>query len=338
MAARRITKISLLIFSICALTSCDLGIEIPDYFIDVRTKDLELAYDDWSNVEIEFKFTAENQQHRCRYTLTNGNAVEFESELTDLLDAGIWHTLPFFNVTSPEEGKYNVRVIVQSETPDGQLIDLSFLNKAVVFYFDHTGPGVADISPTPAISSQPIDVELNHPDHLDPNASPVTLYYTIDGSDPTTASTVYTDKFQIGVSDIPIEVRVLAVDSVDQPGPVVSFTYNFMDIQSANPSIISISPSIQGIYIYGFGLGNAKYGGGFDDVTIPDGVELYDGDGTRIRTTIGSHPEDTQIEAAVFFNNILGGGNGIFDHPGPGTIEIIDISGETDTYPITFID
>ena len=25
-----------------------LGIEIPDYFVDVRTKDLELAYDDWS--------------------------------------------------------------------------------------------------------------------------------------------------------------------------------------------------------------------------------------------------------------------------------------------------
>ena len=81
-----------------------------------------------------------------------------------------------------------------------------------------------------------------------------------------------------------------------------------------------------------------KYGAGFDDSTVPDGVDLYDADGTGIRISIINSPTDNEIESAVNFSNILGGGDGVFDHPGPGTIEVTDISGEVDTYSVTFID
>jgi len=48
-------------------------------------------------------------------------------------------------------------------------------------------------------------------------------------------------------------------------------------------------------------------------VTLPDGVELYDGDGTRIRISIVNTPMNAEIETAVNFGNIIGGGNEVFD-------------------------
>ena len=250
MADRRIAKLFLLLACIWAVAACNLGIQLPDYFIDVRTKDLKLAYDNGSGIEVEYKFIAELEQHRCEYALTNGSEIELERKLTGFVDSGQWQSL-LFDV--PAEGKYTVRIIVQSETADGHFVDMNFLDKAVVFYFDRTSPGSATISPTPSVSGRPLSIVLSHPDDLDPDASPVTLYYTVDGSDPTPSSLAYAGGLQIGISETPVELKVLPVDSVNLPGPIEAVTYHFMDIQDVSPSNISTSPSIQGIYIYGFG-------------------------------------------------------------------------------------
>jgi hypothetical protein len=308
--------------------SCNLNLKIPDYFIDVQTTNV--AYKDPSAVPIRYKFTAEQDQHYCRCVLSNGNGQELE-RYTERRSAGVWYDLLLNLVPyGGNDGRYSYRLTVQSETSDGKMEDLEFLDKAVVFYIDNKPPGLPIISPTPAISSQPVYVKLDHADNHDPNASPVTLYYTLDGSPPNSLSTKYTGKFLIDLSDTPVEVKAIAIDSVNESGPVEPFEYKFLNITCvAKPGFDDPDPVIK---ILDVSATKDLLGYGFPDI---DEQTVYDHDNTEVSTTIDLI-SDTRLRIFISMDSIKEDPNGTGFEPGPGTIKIIDTdSGVYDTYSIT---
>jgi hypothetical protein len=337
MVVRRTIVNPLLFVGMLVFASCNLGIEIPDYFIAVRTKDLKLAYNNGSNIVVEYKFVAENEHHRCEYILTDGGAHELQRDFTDFVDAGQWHDLPAFSVGI--EGKYSVRVIVQSQNSDGNPIDMSFLDKAIVFYFDNSPPSVPpEIDPQPVLSSEPVDVVLIHVDQSNPDASPVTFFYTLDGTLPNDGSALYSGSLRIEIPDTEntVPLQAIAVDSVDLSSDVAGYDYHFLDIKWIS-NLNGIDKDLdQDIYIDSSQTAVVKelHGVGFYWLNNPPLAAVFDHNGTPVSTT-PSVISDELIRLLINLDSVPAGPWDPVFEVGQGTVEITDtVTGVTDIYEI----
>lgn len=319
----KVLKLLLIPFLAVVLSVCNI-VDVPNFFIDVRTPNI--AYNDPSNIPVQYKYSAEKDQHFCRFVLSNGSGAVLES-ITELVPANV-ELCRNLNVAllGGGDGRYNFRMVVQTETAGGELIDLKFLDKSVNFCIDKKIPAApVIISPKPTLSSQDIEVEITHEDNSDPDASPTTLYYTLNGSAPTISSTRYSGKFTIKVKDVPapagsVQVRTIAVDCANPPGPEEQFTYKFLDIEKVtNAGSTDPDPNISRSVI----ALKELHGFGFTAIDITDKVTVYDHDNTRVATAFYID-SDNEIWLTIYTGTVLYDPNGTGFEAGTGTIKITD--------------
>ncbi|NYB25879.1 MAG: chitobiase/beta-hexosaminidase C-terminal domain-containing protein [Methanobacteriaceae archaeon] len=94
-------------------------------------------------------------------------------------------------------------------------------------YNDSQAPTVT-ASLTSGTYNPPIQVTLSAADSVDPNPA---VYYTLDGSDPTTSSTLYTGPITITSNTT---LKFIVVDDTSNTSPVQMETYNMVDTEAPN--------------------------------------------------------------------------------------------------------
>jgi hypothetical protein len=302
MAVRRILVYVPLLVAFVFLISCNLGIEVPDYFIDVKTD--KHAYDSPSGIVVWYRFVAENESHLCRYELTKDNTAEIPSSPPEVVQSKIWHSKEMSS--SLEQGKYTFRIIVQTEMANGEYEDLNFLNKAAEFFVDSTDPPPPDFDIEDGVYSEALAVQLAHTDLVNPLGSPVSIYYKLNETfnpDPLNDA----DKIlfngvsiDIAVSDITQTLSAVAIDEAGNVSSVDSKTYNFMNIDAAfehnTPNnYVNISNNDAFIDVIGFNF----------DLITPLKVYLADSDGTIVPELT---PPSISADKIIFTVNLQGGG------------------------------
>ncbi|EKQ52097.1 MAG: PDK repeat-containing protein [Methanobacterium sp. Maddingley MBC34] len=113
-------------------------------------------------------------------------------------------------------------------------------------------------------------VNLSTTDNLDTNP---TIYYTIDGSMPTTSSSVYTGPITV---DKAMNLKFFAVDDVGNPSPVGSRTYDVKSNVYVEVTASNDAPSVGDTVRYTFKLCNRGPGTATNVVftyQIPEGME-----------------------------------------------------------------
>jgi hypothetical protein len=135
--------------------------------------------------------------------------------------------------------QYNGAAIVNTTTAVGDNFEAPLPNSPPVF----VGSEVYFTTPPPPTASN------DHPTGtyygtqtvtLTPNSTAAAIFYTLDGSDPTSADTLYAAPIEIAAS---ATLRVIAYDSEDVPGDVQTFTYTILPpLLEADP--VTVTPSI----------------------------------------------------------------------------------------------
>lgn len=180
------------------------------------------AYDSRTNVLIQTRFSAEEDEHTCEYTLTRKIDSYVEASESPVLPADTVND-HIFDVSTDGKYLFDFHVLDTGGTPIDCLCDdaefwVDTVNPAAPIFAEsylHTFPDSSlDYF---AIFLQP------HPDNAAPDeASPVVFYYDFE-VDPTLSSPIYnsTDGIQILYSGTWYEIRVM---SVDMAGNVSSIT------------------------------------------------------------------------------------------------------------------
>jgi uncharacterized repeat protein (TIGR01451 family) len=120
-------------------------------------------------------------------------------------------------------------------------------------------------------------VNLSATDNLD--ASP-TIYYTTDGSTPTTSSSVYTGSIVVNKA---MTLKFFAVDDAGNTSPVGSRTYDVKSDVYVEVTASDTTPTVGDTVTYTFKLGNRGPGIATDVVftyQVPEGMEYVDGSAT----------------------------------------------------------
>ena len=148
------------------------------------------------------------------------------------------------------------------------------------YTFDSTAPVLQTPSPDPASSpfNTNINVTLTATDDNDPSP---TIYYTIDGSTPTTSSTEFTAAFELTTDKT---VKAIAVDQYGNESGVSTYNYVVDTIDPADPT----SNVASGTY-------NADQSVELSSSDDHGTVEIY-------YTTDGSIPDDTDTKYTVAIN------------------------------------
>ncbi len=334
MAFQRCIIRGLLVLVIGFLLTCNVSMDVPNYYIDIHTS--KIAYQDPSNIPVQFKFIAEEDQHRCRFELSNGSGNEMDSTFEVLSANVLYERILDLTPYGGIDGKYDYRLIVQSEMPDGSFVDFKFLDATSEFYIDNLPPGPANINPQPLLLNESVEVELSHDDNSDPNKSPVMLYYTTDETVPTIASKKYSGPFVIELPDTggTVEVKVLPVDSVPLSGSIDSFIYKFLDLKNVTESG-PVNPDL--VIKIGEANNKALHGFGFSAVVdVASEVFVVDHDDTSL-TTVGIVWSDELISLTAYADfPPKEDPNDTGFEPGPGKIIVMDNdSGVSDFYDIT---
>jgi len=121
--------------------------------------------------------------------------------------------------------------------------------------------------------NSPFDLVISYSEIPTPSGSEVQICYTIGSidpppPDPDPSSTLYTASIPIDRNTI---VKAIAIDEAGNASTVVTQTYTYLRIDSANPSVCSKSTPINNSILYGF----------FFDYTA---VDLYISDGATQKT------------------------------------------------------
>ena len=130
-------------------------------------------------------------------------------------------------------------------------------NQTRTYTLDKTAP-TANATPGTGTYSTAQSVVLSATDNLDTN--PV-IYYTTDGSDPTTSSSVYSTALSISSTTT---IKFMAVDSAGNPSTVYTRNYTIprADVY-VNSSVSNSNPQVGDIITMSFKVGN----NGPDDAT-----------------------------------------------------------------------
>ena len=142
-----------------------------------------------SPMTLKYRFFADEPVLRCRYKLTRNSefllAGETEPQATGVLyDLNL--VVPELNEPESGEGRYRLQLVVQAER-SREFVDLAFLDQYKDFFKDITDPSIPWSDPP---GNQRFDhrlfVQFGHSEWSEPEplGSPVTVYYTTDGTVP----------------------------------------------------------------------------------------------------------------------------------------------------------
>lgn len=183
------------------------------------------AYDSQSNILVQTRFSAEDDKHTCEYALIRESDSSVVASDSPVLPAD---TVNDHLLAVAADGRYlfDFHVLDAGGSPIGCLCDdvefwvdtASFVSSPTWWYTEDT---VYEVTWTVFLD--------DHPDNLNPELSPVAIYYNLDsgvGPVPDINSTKYDPATGIVVSaPTPPRIRTIAIDAVDHQSAVVDFTH-----------------------------------------------------------------------------------------------------------------
>ncbi|MCL2443448.1 MAG: chitobiase/beta-hexosaminidase C-terminal domain-containing protein, partial [Treponema sp.] len=153
--------------------------------------------------------------------LDAGDTVELFCE-TD--GASIHYTINGGNPTSAS-ALYNAPIVINSNTTIRVIAIKSGMNNSEIKTFSYT------IKPLPQVikpTAEPVSgtlLELGDTIELFCETDGASIYYTIDGSNPSTSSFLYTDPIEINTSNDSITIKAIAVKSEMTTSDIITATY-----------------------------------------------------------------------------------------------------------------
>jgi hypothetical protein len=267
------------------LAACNLDLKLSEPYLEIEA---HAGYNTPNEVMLRFKFSADEPVLRCRYVMSK-SGQEIAARPTGPLAAGVWHEQSL-DISATGDGQYSFRLIVQAER-SGQFVDLAFLDKSVDFFLDTAAPADPEIDlPNGQRYTQQQSIQPSHPEWTAPTVpegSPVTIYYTTDGTDPRTS----VSRLSSTGSAIPlpfdrgiVPFKAVAEDAAgNQSGGIIARDYRFMHIVSTNP--VSSTQDYIDIQVNGFG---------FSLVNLA-GITMKDTDGTSVVIPYNPNVVDTTV-------------------------------------------
>jgi hypothetical protein len=251
-------------------TTCKLQPGFPTPLLELECQE---AYSTGSVAAIRFRFVAEEDTHPCRFVFSKIDSDPVELQAGSLADvpSGVWNEYRL-DLSGYDQGKYSFRLVVQADH-NGELADLSFLDRAVVFYMDWTPPASPDYSKTD-IRLDGFHVYVNQAEWITPGGSPVSVRYEVggqDGQDPGTRSPLYNMSTGIVVplSEYDETVRARAFDLAGNAS--ATFVHEPVFVDDSPPAEPTFAP-VGGLYV-----GDQHVTLGHSEWTAPVGspVDVY---------------------------------------------------------------
>jgi hypothetical protein len=214
------------------LPFCNLTFDLDAPTSSLNLTSALVVYEIPADVQIQFSFTAEQDKHLCQYSVAKNDGTSFfvvdEGEV-ELL-AGVMYKHTDISSYSFENGHYRFSVSVLLER-NGGYDSPPFLQESVDFWIDPTGPsGEVTIVPSGGPYSSAQQVVLEHPEIDAIDGTPARIFYTTDGSDPTSSSTEYLQNHPITVS-ANTTLKAVAIDMAGRSSDISSAIYK-IDIQA----------------------------------------------------------------------------------------------------------
>jgi len=230
--------IALAIAVLLFMTTCDLSFKLsaPDFSLDVSA---QTVYNSPDNVLIQFSFTGEEDTHLCHYTISKNGGTSFsviEEGEEELLSGQVYDRT--FDISTYGDGHYRFSFAVLLAR-NGDYDSPSFLQESLDFWIDPSGPsGLVTISPDGGSYNSVQPVVLDHPEIDTIDGSPARIFYTTDGSDPTTSSEQYDPGNPVVVSTN-TTLKAIAIDMADRSSGISTATYE-IDIQAPEQPAASL--------------------------------------------------------------------------------------------------
>ncbi|WDM19951.1 alpha-amylase family glycosyl hydrolase [Paenibacillus polymyxa] len=161
-----------------------------------------------------------NSAIRIHYWNLNPTTVPISGAWPGILmksDGNDWYSYTIANATGSS--------LIFNDSSGKQTADLSRSVKEGWYYTDNTWYDASPEMPKiPAISASPVPktYDSSQTVTLSSTNSDDKIYYTIDGSTPTTSSTLYTSQIQVASS---LTIKAFGVNSIGQTGNASSFDY-----------------------------------------------------------------------------------------------------------------
>ncbi len=306
------------------LVACNLVIKIEQPSLEL---DAKAIYQTGSNLQITYKFIADEPVLRCRYAL-NRSEVRLLAGVRGPLYSGVPDTLEF---SLPDDGNYVLQLVGQVER-SGTFVDMASLSQNVSFSIDSDPPEAPIIGMVEGGRYGPTDqILLNHAEWETAGTSPVKLRYNFDAG-PFDPGALEVSRQAGGVPiGFPAAIvgpglHTLQVTAIDEAGNYLptpaSKQFSFLVIQSAidyatggNRSEIG---KLANITIAGFSFGDS------------DNVRLYDCFGAEAPYFGSPIISQTSITVTFDLRNIVSFA------PGMGHIEIVTASPNVSTTTIPF--
>ena len=199
--------ISLLVFS----TSCNLSFNLSDPPSSLNITNSLTVYDFSTDVQIQISFSGEGDKHLCQYDIAKSDGTSFiivEEGEVELLTGRTYNQTDISSY-SYDNGHYRFSFAVLLER-NGSYDSPPFLQDSVDFWIDPTGPAndALTIDPIGGYYNSAQQVVLDHPELNATDGSPARIFYTTDGSDPTSSPT--------SMEYVPGEPVTIATDSTLQ--------------------------------------------------------------------------------------------------------------------------
>ncbi len=319
--ALRQAPLVLILFSLAA---CNLVIKIEQPSLEL---DAKAIYQTGSNLQITYKFIADEPVLRCRYAL-NRSEVRLLAGVRGPLYSGIPDTLEF---SLPDDGNYVLQLVGQVER-SGTFVDMASLSQNVSFSIDSDPPEAPIIGMVEGGRYGPTDqILLNHAEWETAGTSPVKLRYNFDAG-PFDPGALELSRQAGGVPiGFPAAIvgpglHTLQVTAIDEAGNYLAMPaskqFSFLVIQSAidyeTGSNRSEIGKLANITISGFSF------------SASDSVKLYDSNGAEAQY-FGS-PIISTAKITVTFNL----GSPEIYSPGMGCIKISATSPNISSTTIPF--